>query len=278
MRKLKYLFIIVLSMTVLNSCFEDPEIDLSLNDDGPNVAGFDDFSLSLPAIADGQEYEFQIQVKLIGPTVKDLTSDVTFTVAAEEGSTAIEGTHYRIDDKNVTLTKDNNYLGLVTLTMLTAGIVTPLDPLPELLLGTENVAGADNVVPTGKPVEITLAYACPSFLAGTYDVETTRDDGAVRNWTETITETGIGEYLTEYVGLWIPPLNPDYGMKFTDNCNTLTVPQQNLADMYSNQVYSHLPGTAVTDETGQPTQITIYYTIEFSAGNSTYTAVYTPAK
>jgi len=274
MRTFKYLFMIVLSMTLLNSCFEDPEIDLDLNDEGTNVAGFDDASLSFPAIADGEEYDFEVQVKVIGPTSMDLTSDITLSVEAAEGSTAIEGTHYRIDNKDLTLTKANNYLGRVTVTMLTEGIETPLDELPVLLLGTTNVSGADNVTETGKPVNISFSYACPSFLAGTYNVETTRGDGAVGTWTETITETGVGEYLSEYVGLWDPPLNPDYGMKFTDVCDVITVPQQNLADMYSNQVYSHLPGS-VNPETGV---ITINYTIEFSSGNSTYTAVYTPVE
>lgn len=272
MRTLKYLFLIAISMTVMTSCFEDSDLDL--NDQGYNVAGFENTTTTLPAIADGEEYDFEIKVKLIGPTVTEVTSDITFEVEVVEGTTAVEGTHYRIDDPNVTLSKANDYLGTVTVTMLTEGIETPLETLPVLRLGTKNVSGDDNVVETGKPVRITLAYACPSFLAGTYDVVTTRGDGGVSTWTETITEIGIGEYLTQRVGTWNPPLNPDYGFVFTDVCNVITVPTQGLADMYSNEVWSHEPGS-VNPETGV---ITINYTIWFAAGNVTYSSVYTPVK
>lgn len=256
----------------MTSCFEDSDLDL--NDQGYNVAGFENTTTTLPAIADGEEYDFEIKVKLIGPTVTEVTNDITFDVVVTEGTTAVEGTHFRIDDPSVTLTKANDYLGTVTVTMLTEGIETPLETLPVLRLGTANVSGDDNVVETGKPVRITLAYACPSFLAGTYDVVTTQDaSGNSATWTEDIIETGIGEYLTTHVGLW-GVLNAEFGIIFTDVCDVITVPQHNLADTYSNQVYSHKPGF-VDPETGV---ITIYYTIEPIDSWGTYTAVYTPAK
>jgi hypothetical protein len=47
-----------------------------------------------------------------------------------------------------------------------------------------------------------------------------------------------------------------------------------LANTYSNAVWSHRPGE-YNQETGV---ITLYYTIEFAAGNRTYTSIFTPNK
>lgn len=274
MRKLKYLMLFGLSMTILTSCFEDADLDL--NDDGFNVAGFENATELFAGIADGSVYSFQLQAKLIGPTVADETANVEMTLVVGDESTAIEGTHFAIENKTITLSKDNNYLGAFEIDMLTEGIETPLDESPVLQLFS-TTTGSDNVTGTGKPVEIVLNYACPSYLAGTYDVVTVRDDGATRTWQETITETGIGEYLTQRVGLWDPPLSATFGFPFNDLCGVITVPQHNLADIYSNQCYSHLDGTAENSTFPDvPGEIVINYTIEFSAGNSTYQATYTP--
>ncbi|MCB2194716.1 MAG: DUF4843 domain-containing protein [Bacteroidetes bacterium] len=274
MKNLKYILIFLLSIGIFNSCLIDNETNVEDNDAGPNFAGFEDPFMIRTGIADGSEYAIAVKVKLTGPTHLDVTNDITVTIGVDQASsTAVEGTHYRIDNPTITLTAENNHLGLFELTMLTDGIVAPLDESPVVVLEVVSASGDNNVINNGKKIDITLNYACPSDLAGDYSVVTVRDDGAYNSWTETITEIGVGHYKTQYVGLWDTPLNPDYGFDFLDVCDKITVPLQDLAGgLYSNDVYGHAEGN-VDPVTGV---ITIMYTIEFTAGNSEYTAVYTP--
>ena len=75
---------------------------------------------------------------------------------------------------------------------------------PVLVLKAVSATGDPNVTNNGKPINITLNYGCFSDLAGEYDVHTviTRTiSGAISqyDWTETITQTGVGEYRTTVV-------------------------------------------------------------------------------
>lgn len=283
MRKLSYLLIVVFGMTMLTSCWDDTT-DYDLNDDGFNVVGFANSSENLAAIADGGEYGFEIKIKTIGPTVMDLTSDITVTFMADESSTAIEGTHYRIDDASVTLSKSNNYLGKVNITMLTEGIETPLAEAPVLYLLTD-ATGDAKVSGTGKPVKVVLSYACFSDLAGTYDVSVLRDGGPISphntngmGMIDILTETGIGEYRTMTVGHWdwVSVLGGagTAGFTFYDVCGVLSVPTQNLIEYYSNVVHGDesAPGEVKEDGT-----IIITYKIT-SSWESEYEHTYTPQK
>jgi hypothetical protein len=114
----------------------------------------------------------------------------------------------------------------------------------------------------------------PYYIEGDYSVVTTRNDGVNASWNEKITKIGVDTYLTEYVGTFTYPLNPDYGFHFIEKNKIITVPTQKLADKYSNDVWSHKDGN-IDAQTGI---ITIYYTIYFEAGNKTFTAVFTPKK
>ncbi|MBI9055840.1 MAG: hypothetical protein JEY96_18605 [Bacteroidales bacterium] len=274
MKKIKYIIVFILSLGLLNSCLIDNDTDIDKNDEGKNFVSFVQSTGSLAVIADGMEYTFKIKLALTGPSSMNITSDLEAVISVNETSTAIEGTHYRIDNPSVTLTKENNYLVELEVTMLTEGIATPLDASPVLVLNVISTTGDANVIANGKPITLSMNYACPSFLEGTYDVVHTREDGARQAFTgEKITNIGIGEYITESVGLWETPLQPQ-GMRFIDICNVITVPLQDLYQAYSNENYGHEAGF-VNESTGV---ITIYYTIGFDAGDKTYTAVYTPAK
>lgn len=241
MKTLKYIIILFLSLGIYNSCLIDNETTLDLNDQGPNLAGFEQARSNLAAIADGVENNFPLKVKVFGPTWMDVKNDVTLTIAADPSSTAIAGKHYKITNPKITLSPGNNMLGLFNLTMLTAGIQTPLAVAPVLVLKVTEVTGDSKVINSGKPITLTLNYACPSFLADTYAVTTeyTGYDGTVTilNWTETITKTGIGEYRTERVGHWtVASLGGTPGFTFTDVCGVISVAEQNLVDLYSNLV------------------------------------------
>lgn len=248
MKTLKYILFFIFGLFLANSCLVDDETKYDLNDDGPNLAGFEASSQTLTAVADGEEYQFKIRMKVKGPTIMDITNDIAVTVGADPSSTAIAGTHYRIDNANLVLSPDNNLLGLFTITMLTDE-VTETPSAFKLVLKATAASGDPNVIPNGKPIAITLSYACPSLLDGTYDVTTeyTGYTGTVTTltWTETITSTGLGIYRTQRVGHWTPAdLGGTPGFTFSDVCGQLSVPGQNLVDLYSNWVEGTAFGSA----------------------------------
>jgi hypothetical protein len=286
MKTLKYILILVLSLGALNSCLVDQTTRYDANDDGPNLAGFSDLRFMVSNIADGSEYDIPVKVKLIGPTSMDVTSDITLTIAPNEeamqaataGSDrytpAIEGVHYLIDNPTITLKDADNHLGIIHVTMITEGIVTPLPKQPLLILKTVSATGDPTVLNNGKNVEIELNFACYSEFQGLYTVTHTSSTGAVFSRVEEIVKIGTEEYLTASVGTWGAPPFTDYGFTFNNACNVLSVPHQYLANYYSNDTWGHIPGE-YNPETGV---ITIYYTIYFAAGNVTYTAVYVPVE
>jgi len=281
MKTLKYIFLLVFVAGTFNACFDDEAL-YELNDDGPTLVGFRDGSTSLGAVADGNEYSYTVPIKVFGPGLRDVKSTITATVVVDESSTAIEGTHFRLDNPTVTLDPNNNLLGIFPITVLTEGIEAPLDEAPVAVLRFESVSGAAGVLASGKTIAITLNYGCFSNLAGTYSLVVTRYDytGTVTTYPaieDEIEATGIGEYHTSSVGHYIPGgagyLGVGYeGFWFTDVCNVLTVPLQNLADYYSNEV----SGTALGSVDRETGVITLYYQITFAAGIRTYESVYTP--
>lgn len=273
MRKLKYILLFILSTVVFNSCLIDDTTMVDDYDQGNNVAGFELTASTISAVADGSEYKFYMKVKLMGPTVNELQGDVTVTVAADASSTAIEGTHFRLDNPTLVLKKENNYLGLLEVTMVTAGVETPLKPSPILVLKPTAATGESKVVASGKMLAVTMNYACPSFLEGTYSVVVTRDGNTITPYsTVTITKTGVGEYRTSEVGHWpAASLGGTPGFTFYDVCGVITVPRQNLVDLYSNIVQGFVEGN-VNEDTGV---ITIIYKIT-STWESEYVWVCTP--
>jgi len=268
MKKIKYIILFIFAIGSFFSCDkEDRDVDLIKQ--GNNFVDFEQKSIVLSQVSETGDYTVDVQVKLNGPTTADVNGDITVTFDADPSSTAIEGTHYEwMDSKSIVLKQSENYLGVFQLKMKTAGIDAPSSAV--LNLKITSVSGAANVVATAKFDEIKFTYVCPYHLGGTYNVHTVRSDGNEYDWVETISEIGVGTYLTQRVGTWDPPLNPNYGLLFYNACDKITVPQQNLADMYSNQVYG---GGTYDEATGV---IKITYTIEFSSGNMNYTSTYTP--
>jgi hypothetical protein len=287
MKTFKYLLITLLSVGLFNSCLIEDETEYDNNDTGYNLATFQDARTTLAAIADGMEYDFDIKVKILGPTKDNVKNNVTLKVEVDNQAPidetkftrAVEGVHYKIKNPNITLSPSNNLLGLFNFTMLTEGIETPLAKSPVLVLKISEAIGDDIVTNSGKTITVTLNYACPSFLEGTYDVTTiyTATTGAVStlNWTETISKTGIGKYRTGRVGHWTAEtLGGTPGFTFTDVCGQLSVPSQNLVDLYSNIVEGTDFGTA-NPETGE---LYIEYSVCTATGCRYYKSTYVRVK
>src|SRR5699024_10423165 len=129
MNILRYIFVLLVEALLFVSCKEDHLIEDI--EDGPNLAAFDNNNKSVSQIADGSEYKVEVPMKLIGPSVRDVSGDINVnvelayespgdTIDAEER--AVEGTHFRLDQNQIMLKESDNYLGKYTFTMLTEGI------------------------------------------------------------------------------------------------------------------------------------------------------------
>ena len=175
MKNIKYLLLLILSLSALTSCVNDSE-DFELNADGPNVVAFDRVVDNLTGVAElgGAEYTFNKKVKLVGPTVQTLTSDVKVTFKVATGTTA-NGTMYRINNPTLTLTANDNYLGFLSITITTLGNEPPAEDSPEALtykapvLNLELVASdVDKIIGSGKVGQFTLNFTPRNPWAGDY--------------------------------------------------------------------------------------------------------------
>lgn len=273
---LKYLTILCAAL-MFTSCLVDDEDPSTVNDQGPNLAQFRNPSTTLGAVSDGNEFIFPLKIEIYGPTIVDQKGDVQVTVGVDPSSTAIEGTHFKLADPTITLTEATNYRGFFPVTMLTDGINAPLDVSPVLVLNVTDATGT-NVAPQGKQMVITLNYLCFSDIAGNYTYVTDyyRDGALVGQYTGTdfLTQTGEGEYRTGKVGHW-DDIGGTPGMTLFDVCNQITIPNQNLVDLYSNEVEGVLGNSFRDADTGV---LTFNYTIVVppATADREYFVTYTP--
>lgn len=281
MKTIKYLLFFVIGITALASCdsiVSDEEFTKDY-DKGPNLIGFAKASTNVAGIANGSDYMFDLPMKGVGPTILDATADVTVKVTVDPASTAIEGTHFELSQSSLTFTAGNNYLNLFPITMLTEGIIAPLDVNPYVILNVGEVDSSGDFLDNGRTgqIKVNLLYLCFSNLAGSYDVSMRYINPSLGTDTmhffeDTLTETGDGQYRTGRVGHWTAAdLGGTPGMSITDVCNLITIPAQNLVDLYSN-IVEGVPVSTVDPDTGV---IKFKYTICADYCRE-YFATYTP--
>lgn len=167
MKNWKYITPIICMLFVFTSCVDDESIadDIAAT---PNVIGFVANSGGISGLADGSEYSQDFPVAIVGPQMKSLSGEYTASIEVDPSSTAVEGTHYRLDQKQFSVSADKGFAGTFTVTMLSDGIVAPLEKAPVLVLNVTNAQGTGNIVGSGRKFEIKLLYACTSELAGTW--------------------------------------------------------------------------------------------------------------
>jgi hypothetical protein len=274
MRNFKYIFLFFLLAGIVPACVEDTAPEDAFGKT-PNLVSFTSATANLSAVATGDEFVLTIPMEVEGPSFRDIDAPVTATVSVDPASTAIEGVHYRLDDTSITFDPSNNMLANFPITVITEGLEPPLAAAPTLVLRVSGVSGVDNVIATGKPISINLLYLCSSELAATYNVHIVRTNAAgvvtEFDFEDPIVQTGDGEYRGVSVAHYAPgSLGGTPGFTFLDVCGELTVPLQNLVDLYSNEVYG-VEGGSYVKENGD---LHIEYIVTFAAGNSTYVADY----
>ena len=225
--------LIMMGMTV-TSCLLDDSSLVDTFDDGANFVSFSTLTQNLSAVADGSEYLFPINVELQGPTMGNVSEDLTITIepVASAISTAVEGVHYTLNSKTVTLNKGQNYIGAIPITVITDGIEAPLQVQLEVSITT--TTGNGNTISNSKNTILTFVYQCFADLSGTYLVT---NDGcspftpflttivaAGGDWRVAIGDGGFlgygctgnpglnnGATITELCGEILPTGNLDYG-------------------------------------------------------------------
>lgn len=198
------------------------------------------------------------------PTTKDITVNVSVNAAE---TTAVNG-EYVLENSSITIPAGNSF-GNLPFGINTANF-SPNEPTKLVL----DISGSiDGVAISSISNKLTVNFVgCQSEIASyQYMVTIEREDGAVYGPAlESITMESVNNFLTYSVGSWSSPLNPGHGIRFEDICGALSIPDQQLADMYSNDVKGIT--TSQVDENGS---FVLKYTISFSSGDLKHTATYT---
>lgn len=176
MKKLKYVFLFIISSTLLTSCLVDDETTSDDNINSINVVTFDRINDNLTGVVESTnpEYTFMKEIRIAGPTLLQLTNDIVVDAVVGEGTTA-DGSMYRINNLPLTLTAEDNYLGLISFTLITLGNKPPLEGEPGYedyvapVLNLDLTATGDpNVIGSGKTGMFTLNFTPPNPWAGDY--------------------------------------------------------------------------------------------------------------
>lgn len=188
-KSISLLLVVGLSVT---SCILDDDNLADTFNDGPNFTSFSNLNQTVSAVADGNIVTAIVNMELQGPNMVGFTEDVTLSVAVDAANTtAIEGVHYTLNETSITLTADNNYIGSIPISVITDGIVPPLEVAPILTLEFSSANGT-NVITSSKSTELTIIYQCFADLTGTYLV--TNSLGCGINKTTTITKNADGSW------------------------------------------------------------------------------------
>ncbi|RJE70662.1 hypothetical protein [Reichenbachiella sp. MSK19-1] len=172
MKNFIYIILVTIVAGNLVSCVDStaPEDEFGSGASAVNFAGFTQSSQALSAVVydDERSYDSNIAFEVKGPSMESTTGDVAVSIAIDESSTAVEGTHFTLDEKSIVLSEDGDYRGLLPITVLTAGIEPP--NTFDLILKISSVDGK-GVVANGKTIAVKMVYQCYSDLSGTYLVQ-----------------------------------------------------------------------------------------------------------
>jgi len=162
-----YIFLVMLVATLTTTaCFDDQGYDTLYNG---NMVEFNAANLpngltqSFVRLNAAQTNNVDIQVNRVSTSG---TAAITVNVEADPTSTAVEGVHYRLASKSITIPAGEFTVNL-PVTVLTGNI----DPSerPDLVLKITSATGAEVSANYGS-LKLAIRVICPSDLKGTYSV------------------------------------------------------------------------------------------------------------
>lgn len=203
-----------LTATFLVSCEGEIGSDEPLDyNTGINVVRFPSSTADAPVVTDGDDKIYNAKIQVAGPTVEQLSGDVTVNfIVVDSLTTAVKGVNYTLDSNQVVLKDANNYLGTIPITVITSGITPPANVTLTLLI-TDISTSEGSVVLSGNStqVEIKISYSCFADLTGTYSV--TNDFCAPTGLTIEITPNPDGSWHLESAdGMWLSECTGNTGL------------------------------------------------------------------
>ena len=130
--------------------------------------------------SDDQVDEELIRINLVGAQIE---SPVNLLIGVDPSSTAVEGVHFRLNSKEITIPANASFID-VPLEILTGNLGS--DEMPDLLLSILD-AGETKISINYHTLTVEIRLACPSDLAGVYSTVNVGTGGTV-NYEVTITE------------------------------------------------------------------------------------------
>ncbi|WP_425637478.1 hypothetical protein ACPUEN_18880 [Algoriphagus yeomjeoni] len=162
-----YIFLAMLIATLTTTaCFDDQGVDTFYNGNQVefNAANLPNgLTQSFVRLNPTQTDMLNVQINRVSTSG---TGAITVNIEADPTSTAVEGVHYRLDSKSITI-GSGEFVSTLPITVLTGNI----DPseTPNLLLNITSATGAEVSSNYGS-LKVAIRVICPSDLAGTYSV------------------------------------------------------------------------------------------------------------
>jgi hypothetical protein len=272
---MKKLLILLCVSAFTVSCVKTDVKEVDSIASGPKIVGFANKIQQVAYFSDQGTVDVAVPVSLLGYGNGQLSSDaIVVNYAADAASTATAGVEY--DFANTT--------GKVTIAPNTTFVNIPLkvhtgslNPTAKTILLLNLTTTANGVVVGDQYKQLKVVFVgCQSQLAGTYTVVVTRNDGVTKTFTnEEITLVSTNYFKTTTTATYAPgTIANDQGYNFTDICGEINVAAQGLCQgTYSNTV-SGISTDGVDGTVTDNNHFKVTYQVTFSAGNRTYTNVY----
>lgn len=158
------------ALTMSSCLLDDHKTDFG---NGPDFVSFNRTAVTTPVESDGNDYNYDAVISLIGPHRDSFSGEIAVTVGVDPQNTdAVEGEHYSLPaSSTILLNAANNYTATYPITIHTEGVEAPVVKKLGLYvnsIGTEssNILISDS----GKGSTVSISYICFADLTGTYTV------------------------------------------------------------------------------------------------------------
>lgn len=277
MKNIKKLCVLFMLPLLCVSCLVDDENETGL-EVNPYIVGFNDAVAAENYFADEGVVLAGYKINILGGNGGAVTTqDITISYVIDDvASTATEGQEFDfVSNTGTVVIPAGSTFTDFPLNINTGGFDANV---PTILRLNLTATGDDGSVVSAlnDTLDITFVGCQADLDEYTYNVRTIRltDNLLVNNQTESIVMTSVNNFRTDTVGQYGPgaasgDIGGENGYDFSVICGAVTIGNQNLVNLYSNQVFG---SGSVDPATGTMTNT---YTITFTAGNRQYRSVYT---
>ena len=271
---MKKLLTLALLSTAFLACTDDDIRSEHSLASGPKIVGFNSSLVTVSYFEDLGPIEREFPVNLIG-LGNGQTSDSDIVVSYEidmAASTAEEGVEFDLVDTSGTLTIPAGSTFGVFPIIVNSGNLDEFQKT-QLVINLTTASSGSVVGQQYRTLRITFV-GCQSIISpGSYTATISQPAGFVTRTNEIITELSTNNFKTRYTGTYAlgstaAPADQQ-GFFFEDICSEINVPNQNLFNFYSNEVFGY-SDDGVDGTVSDSNNLVIRYEITFAAGNVQY--------